>query len=463
MKLNTTEIVAALGEVSFSGPREELTYQGVSTDTRSDCRQKLFVALVGDNFDGNAYLDQAVRAGAWGAVIGPTSAGRELAPGLQYFRVQDTLGALQALAAQVRQKLHLTRAVAVTGSNGKSTTKEMIAAVVSRRFRTHASSGNFNNHVGVPLTLLELEAEHEVLVAELGANHRGEIRRLARLVAPETSVITNVAPAHLEGFGSLEGVLRAKLELFEETAPDGVCIYCGDNELLKKNVPGKFPHTLSFGLGPDNDLSAAEVTLDSAACPSFILDRNLRIRLSLPGRHNVLNALAAATVGRTLGLTDREIAEGLERVRPLEMRGRIVRIGGLTVLDDSYNANPLSMCEALKTLTAFEHRGPRAAVLGQMLELGGQAREMHVELAEHAAGLPLDLVVMVGEHAADMRQAYLDAGGKAAAFAAADADQAHRVLKRELAGGELILVKASRGIRLERLIEKLESGQKVPG
>ena len=463
MELKTTEINAALGEVTVLGLSGQRSYLGVSTDTRADCREKLFVALAGDNFDGNAFLEQAAQAGATGAVIGHTADSGKLPQGLQYFRVPDTLSALQALAAHVRRKLPGIRTVAVTGSNGKSTTKALIASVLSRRFKTHATPGNFNNHVGVPLTLLGLEAEHEVLVAELGANHRGEIRKLARLVAPETSVITNVAPAHLEGFGSLEGVLRAKLELFEETAAEGMCIYCGDNEPLRKNVPGNFPRTLSFGLSQGNDVVASELTLDAGACPSFTLDGNLRINLKLPGRHNVLNALAAAAVGRTMGLDDLEIWEGLQAMRPLKMRGRIVRSGSLKVFDDSYNANPLSMREALATLAALEHDGPRAAVLGQMLELGPESEKLHLELAEHLAGYTLKLVVFVGEYAKKMKEACLRSGGKTAVFAAADADQAADVLLNEIEGNELILVKASRGVRLERVIEKLESRQQEPG
>ena len=267
MKLSTREILSALEAVEPEGSRREIIYRGVSTDTRADCRDKLFVALAGESFDANAFLNEAAEAGAAGALIGPSAGAHPRPESLQYFRVPDTLSALHKLAARARRLCPGCRAVAVTGSNGKSTTKELCASAARVKFSTHATAGNLNNHIGLPLTLLGLEPHTQVLVAEIGANHRGEIRPLARLAAPEISVITNIAPVHLEGFGSLEGVLAAKLELFEETLATGHCVYCGDDPLLGARVPGAFRNTTSFGLKENNAVSARDIVLDSAACP----------------------------------------------------------------------------------------------------------------------------------------------------------------------------------------------------
>ena len=456
MKLSTKDILSALYGAELSGPDRTITYRGVSTDTRGDCRGTLFVALTGERFDGNAFLEEAEKAGILGAVIGPTAAGYPVPSSLQCFRVADTLEALQRLAAWKRNLQSDLRVVALTGSNGKTTTKEMIAAILSRKFKTQATAGNLNNHVGVPLTLLGLEPQTEFLVTEIGANHPGEVRSLARLVKPEISVITNVAAVHLEGFGNIEGVLKAKLELFEETKKNGWYIYNGDNTYLRSAVPKVFPRTFSFGLGANNDLTAAEISLDKMARPSFLVG-GTKISLGTPGRHNVLNALAAAAVGRITGVTDEEIKEGLEKVKPLKMRMELKTVGKVLILNDTYNANPLSMREALLTLKTIEHDGPHVAVLGEMLELGAESEKLHAELARFASELKLDLVVMVGSFAGIMSEIYISAGGNGkTVFACPDAISAWEVLRKKLSGGELILVKGSRGVHLEHLVGKME-------
>ncbi len=456
MELTTTQILSALPSCNVSGDSAEKLYRGVATDTRADCRSALFIALRGESFDANAFLEQAAEAGATGALIESSAHEHAMPAGLQYFEVDDTLTALQRLAAAARERIGNIRVVAVTGSNGKSTTKEMIASVARKRWRTHATRGNYNNHIGVPLTLLDMPGDTEVLVAELGANHPGEIKELARMVKPEISVITNVAPAHLEGFGSVDGVLAAKIELFEETATGGVRIYCGDNGPLAADVPARFANTISFGLEPGNDIHAEGLTLNHDGAPSFTLGGETEISLKTPGRHNALNALAATAVGRALGLDDDSIRQGLEAVQPMKMRGELKTIGGFTVLDDSYNANPLSMAEALKTLMALEHSGRRVAVLGQMLELGKTAPELHGQLAALAATTGVDMAIMVGEYAEKMKKAWVEGGGDATrVFAAENAENAWDILSARLEGGELLLVKASRGIRLEKVIEKL--------
>jgi len=458
MTLSTGEILAVLKGAELLGPKQELTYRRVGTDTRADCSDGLFVALVGERFDGNRFLSRARAAGAVGAVIGPSAPENDLPGDLQCFRVQDTLAALQDLGFFNRRRCSGCRAAAITGSNGKSTAKQLTASVCSQKFTTAATPGNLNNHIGVPLTLLGIEPETQVLVSEIGANHPGEIRRLASLIQPEISLITNIAPSHLQGFGSLEGILNAKLELFEQTELEGTCIINGDDPLLRREV-SRFPQNkLTFGLGEGNQIRAFEVTPEKSVMPSFTLEPGgLRIDLPLYGRHNIYNALAAVAIGSVLGIGEEAIKAGLETATGLKMRMELKKIGGLLVLDDSYNANPVSMEAALKTLFEIEHEGPRVAVIGEMLELGALSEKLHRDLARRLAELPLDLVFLVGSHAEAMKKSYLFAGGRRKNILIAENfATCWDLLKDKLHGDELLLVKASRGIGLDYIVRRLE-------
>ena len=458
MTLSTKDILAALEGAELLGPRQEFIYQRVCTDTRRDCPGGLFVALVGERFDGNRFLSAAEAAGASGAVIGPSMQENSLPQGLQCFRVQDTLEALQSLASYHRRRCSHCRAVAITGSNGKSTTKQLAASVCSQKFTTIATRGNLNNHIGVPLTLLEIEPDTQVLVSEIGANHPGEIERLASLIEPEISLITNIAPTHLEGFGNLEGILKAKLELFEQTAQEGICIFNGDDPLLKQAALKFSQNVVSFGLENSNQVTACEISLEQTVMPSFALDPGgSRIHLPLFGYHNIYNALAAVAVGRVLGIEENAIKAGLESASGLKMRMELKKIGNLLVLDDSYNANPASMEAALQTVFEIEHEGPRVAVIGEMLELGPMSERLHRDLACRLAELAFDLVVVVGSQAKAMKESFLFAGGtRNKIFSAADSSAAWDLLKNKLQGGEFLLVKASRGIGLDFVVRQLE-------
>lgn len=457
MALKTSDILAALGTATLAGPTGTRTFERVVIDSRDDCSRGLFVALRGERFDGNRFLDQAAESGAVGALVGPPEAVGGMPEGLQCFIVEDTLKSLQSLAAWWREVRTGCRVVGVTGSNGKSTTKQMIAAVLGRAFRTQATAGNLNNHIGLPLTLLSLKSDTECLVAEMGANHPGEIRLLARLARPGISVVTNIAPCHLEGFGSLRGVLDAKLELFEETAGDGVLIYNGDDPLLAEEVPKRFVGIRSFGLGEHCDIRATEILLDSRAGASFTLDRSIRVNLAIPGRHNVLNALAAVAVGMESGVPPAEIKLGLETTEPMGLRMQLQQTGNVKILNDSYNANPSSMREALNTLEQISHSGRRLAVLGEMLELGEDAADLHRMVAREAAGKGLDLVVFVGRFADLMKKEFTLAGGDPRkALVASDSAGAWEALKPELRPEDLLLLKASRGIRLETIAREME-------
>ncbi|MFC1537474.1 UDP-N-acetylmuramoyl-tripeptide--D-alanyl-D-alanine ligase [Gemmatimonadota bacterium] len=458
MTLSSGNILAALEGAGLLGPRQEIDYSQVCTDTRADCSKGLFIALVGDKFDGNRFLAQARAAGALGAIIDKTIQDKALPEDLQCFRVEDTLVALQNLAAYNRRRHKKCRAVAITGSNGKSTTKQMTASVCSQKYITVSNRGNLNNHIGVPLTLLEIEPENQVLVSEIGANHPGEIHCLASLVKPDISVITNIAPTHLEGFGSLEGILKAKLELFEKTAAKGICVYNGDDPLLSGAARKIKQETVSFGLGDNNQVSAFDIDYESSFRPSFALKPGgPRINLLLYGRHNIYNALAAVAVGRALGIEEDAISTGLETVSSLKMRMDLKKIGGLLVLDDCYNANPTSMEAALKTFFEIEHQGPRVAVIGEMLELGPMSESLHRQLASRLAELPFDLVCVVGGQAEAMAESYLFAGGtKKQILCATDSVECWEKIKNKLQGDEFLLLKGSRGIGLDFIVRQLE-------
>lgn len=455
MILTTKDILAALPGAVLIGPSGERRFERVVTDSRGDCAGALFAGLTGERYDGNRFVAAAAEAGAAGALVGP---GAEALPeSLQCFRTSDTLSALQCLSGWHRRRMSACRVAGVTGSNGKSTTKQMIAAVLGRSFHTRATEGNLNNHIGLPLTLLGIEPDTEILVAEMGANHPGEIRLLAGLAAPDAAVITNIAPAHLEGFGSVEGVLNAKLELFEETSPAGARFYNCDDIRLAETVPARFPGAKSFGVSRQARTRATDISLDSRARAAFVLDGEVTVRLNIPGRHNVLNALAAAAMGREFGLDAGQIRDGLEAAEPMGMRMEMRNAGEVKILNDCYNANPSSVIEALNTLQQIEHTGRRLAVLGEMRELGPDAADLHERVARNAASRDLELVLFVGAFARQMMETYIQAGGKRdRVMASSGSDSAWNTLKPIIQPGDLILLKASRGVYLESLLHAIE-------
>ncbi|MEA2063774.1 MAG: UDP-N-acetylmuramoyl-tripeptide--D-alanyl-D-alanine ligase, partial [Gemmatimonadota bacterium] len=322
MSLSTGDVLSAIAGAELAGSRAAVSYGEFFTDTRKPCRGGMFVAISGERYDGNRFLQEAADAGAAGAIIGSSAPEDTLLPeGLQCFRVADTLAALQDLAAWHRHLCTRVRVVGITGSNGKSTTKQLTLSVCSKAFTTQATAGNLNNHIGVPLTLLGLDPDTELMITEMAANHPGEIRCLASLARPVVSLITNIMPTHLEGFSSLEGILQAKLELFEQTGSQGTLIFNGDDELLRGAVGRFSQEKITFGLGHTNQVKPFEVILAGAARYSFTLRPGSRhIHLPVPGRHNIYNALAAAAVGRALGIADEEIAAGIEHASGLKMR-----------------------------------------------------------------------------------------------------------------------------------------------
>ena len=424
---------------------EDVEFCGVSSDSRAISAGALFVALSGPSFDGHDFIDQARGRGAVAAMV---SSGRFDA--LPRLRVPDTRVGLGALAAGWRDR-HSLPVVAVTGSNGKTTVKEMIAAVLASRGPVLATRGNLNNDIGLPLTLLTLAPEHRYAVLEMGANHAGEIATLCRLARPDVGVVTLCAPAHLEGFGSLEGVAHAKGELFAGLAPDGVAVINADDRFapLWREMAGR-RRVVSFGFGADAEVRGeCRPGGDGVHLSVHTTTGDIAAELQLLGRHNAANALAACAVALALGVPLADIGPALGAVRPVAGRLQVRRgIGDVRIIDDTYNANPSSLRAGLDVLAGFT--APRWLVLGSMAELGDDAEALHRQAGVDAGAAGIDRVHTLGELTV----------GTAAAFGAgatvhADMESLLAALRAELPPAATVLVKGSRSMRMERVVSAL--------
>jgi UDP-N-acetylmuramoyl-tripeptide--D-alanyl-D-alanine ligase len=366
--------------------------------------------------------------------------------------VDDTLVALQALATAVR-KLWGKPLVGVTGSAGKTTTKEAIAHVLSSRFRVLKSEGNFNNHFGLPLMLLKLEPEHDVAVIEMGMSHAGEIRALAKIAQPEIGVVTNVAPVHLEFFDSLAGIARAKYELVESLPASGTAVLNADDEYVSqfgRDFKGK---VITYGMHATADVRAENVQSAGAQGSKFdVVTATGRdaAMLHLVGEHNILNALAAVSVGLARGLTLSEAVAALATLAPADRRGQVLQLGNITVINDCYNSNPKALNAMIDALAAMP-AGRRIVVAGEMLELGSAGEELHRAAGQHVAGRKVDALLGVR----GLAQAMVDGAKQAGAQAefVATPEEAGEWLARETREGDVVLLKASRGVKLEKALE----------
>jgi UDP-N-acetylmuramoyl-tripeptide--D-alanyl-D-alanine ligase len=440
--------------------------EGYSIDSRSILPGQLFFAIRGPRFDGHQFVGQALTRGAAGAVVDVTffaSAPEEWRPAL--LAVADTLSALQTLGREVRRKWG-KRLVAVTGSAGKSTTKEMIAAILSRRYRVLRSPGNLNNDFGLPLTLLGLEPEHEVAVAELAMSAPGEIARLARLAEPEVGVVTNVAPAHLQFFDSVDAIALAKRELVDYLAtigPDAVAVLNEDDERVRKFAEGFPGRVVTFGFSPRADFRASNTKWDSALGGALRVTTATwsdNFTLPLPGRHNVQNALAAIAASSVFGIPPGEVRQALAEFQNLPQRSEILTLPGeVTVINDCYNSNPLAMERMLEALAAWPRARRRIVVAGEMLELGPTSPELHRGVGRQCAQSGVEWVIAVQGDAWFFVEGAVEGGippSHARFFQ--DAKSAGEFCRTLMASGDVILVKGSRGAHLETVIEMLKGG-----
>lgn len=427
--------------------------QSISTDTRDLKRGSMFVALRGERFDGHDFLEQAAAAGAVGAVVEKPPS-REIA-NFHLIVVASTRIALGKLAAFVRKGMR-SKIIAVAGSNGKTSTKHLIHAALSKRLRGSISPKSYNNDIGVPLTILSADPSQDYLVLETGTNHAGEIGPLSTMAKPDIAVITNCSEEHLEGLGDVAGVRHENAAIIEGMAATGLLVVNGDDEQLLDAVSGFRGRRLTFGFKPGNDLFAVDVSCDDKGVRFRLNGSRQEVFVPLLGRHTAANALAAIAVARRLAVPEAQVYEGLSKATGAEMRLQLQHMGGVTLLNDAYNANPASMKAALQTLKTIAAQGRRIAVLGEMRELGEPSRRLHEEIGRCAADSTLDWLIGVGAGAVDLLAAARSAG-----FASermrhfSDSQEAANAIAEMVHEGDVVLLKGSRGVHLEKIAQAM--------
>ncbi len=455
MKLTIGKIAEFLS-ADGSLPRETVA-QGYSIDSRTIQPGELFFAVKGERLDGHDFVAAALERGVVAAVIRRDQIHRYGA-GTPLLAVDDTLAGLQTLATAMR-KLWGKPLVGVTGSAGKTTTKEAIAHVLSASFRVLKSEGNFNNHFGLPLMLLKLEPEHDVAVIEMGMSHAGEITALASIAQPEIGVVTNVAPVHLEFFDSLAGIARAKYELVEALPSSGTAVLNADDEYVSqfgRNFKGK---VILYGTKGTADVRAENIQSRGAEGSEFDVVTSAgreSARLKLVGEHNILNALAAVSVGMVRGLKLSDCVAALATLTPADKRGQVVQLGNITVVNDCYNSNPKALDAMVDALAAMQAKR-RIVVAGEMLELGPAGEQMHREAGQHIAEKKIDMIIGVRGLAQALVEGAKQAGVRAEFVATPE--EAGEWLARETREGDVVLLKASRGVKLEKALETWRAGR----
>ncbi len=455
--IGAEEFVAAVkGHPLGSLPSSSIT--GVSTDSRAIKAGDAFFALVGERFDGHDYIEPVIAAGA-GVVVASKreAASASQAKGWPVVFVDNTVAALGRLAAWYRGTLP-AKLVAVTGSNGKTTTKTMLEVVLSRIGKVISAPKSFNNNIGVPLTLLSADHSHHYIVLEMGTNHPGEIAELGALARPDLAVITSIGTAHIEGLGGLEGVAREKTSLLDYVPATGFAAVNIDEPVVRPYLRSAGCRILTFGTCQEAELRAECVEADGEVL-RFKVNGRWLVTMRMSGRHNATNATAAWAIGSRCGMPAEQIAEALGEVRPPEMRLQRSRYGEVTVINDAYNANPASMAAALSTLAdmAPPAGGRRVAVLADMLELGEQSRGLHERAGAGLARLGcIDCLVAVGPNAQHLADAAAAGDGRLAVHRFGDAEAAAKGIGKLLRSGDLALLKGSRGMHLEKVLGPIQ-------
>ena len=467
MQWTVQEIAGALGVAVPSGLAPLGRLAGVSIDSRAVGRGQLFVAIHGPRHDGHDFVAAALRAGAEAAVVANdriSTYERDVRGRL--FAVGDTLAALQQLAQAVRRAWGRCIA-AVTGSVGKTTTKEILAALLAAKFRVLKSEGNLNNEYGLPLTLLRLDPGDTAAVVELGMSHRGELRRLAEIAEPQVGVVTRVAPVHLEFFASIDEIALAKRELIEGLAgPETFAVLNADDPRVARFADVAHGRVLTFGSGAEAQFRAEEIQDHGAAGSEFEFvgpGERARLALALPGRHSVENALAALAAASVWGIAAAEAADVLRNIKVGEMRGRVLRFdAGFALINDSYNSNPVALAAMVDLLAhtrpKTENYRRRIVAAGEMLELGPESPNLHREAGRYAASQQIDCIVAVQGNAVQIANGAIAAGMPASqAHFFPDSSAAAAFVAGIVQPGDLVLVKGSRGVKMERIVESLRA------
>jgi UDP-N-acetylmuramoyl-tripeptide--D-alanyl-D-alanine ligase len=458
-----SEILEATGGELLSGDRMQ-EFENIGIDSRDIAARDVFVAIAGDVHDGHTFVNDVVQQGVSGLIVSQKKSAdlpvtdwqaRQIA----CVAVADTTRALGDLAAYHRSRTNVPL-TAITGSNGKTTTRQMTAQVVAQKYNTLATIGNYNNQIGVPLTLLRLTGKYEQAVVELGTNRPGEIARLTQICAPDIGVVTNVGPAHLEGLGSLDGVMREKEQLIEYLKAGGKAVLNADDHRVYQMASRTQREKLLFGLSKEAEVRATAVT-ERTGGTSFRLhlpQERLLVALRVPGHFMVLNALAAAAVGYLLKLSAEDIKAGLESFEPVWGRMDIFQTAnGIHIIDDTYNANPESMKAAITTLRTLRRNNRSLFVAGDMLELGDQSEALHKQVGAWAAAANIDKLLVTGDFANAMASGAMSAKMKLADIFTGTRDEIIDTLKQSLKAGDWVLIKGSRGARMETIVKGLKS------
>jgi UDP-N-acetylmuramoyl-tripeptide--D-alanyl-D-alanine ligase len=462
-EIKLTELVRVVeGETPNSTPITDQLLGGISIDSRKVEPNNVFVAIPGEQFDGHSFIGDAVNKGAKTVVIDREK--KDIVPPEVYGKsavimVSDTKKALRDVALWYRNKFRLP-VVAITGTNGKTTTKDMIARVLSSKLRVLKSPESYNNLIGVPLTLFQLDPGYEALVLELGMSSPGEISILTKICQPQIGVITNIGPAHLESMQSMQRIAKAKFELPDNMPSPKTLVLNADDRILAKRITPAEPDekVISFGVKKKADFTADRIEANGNGYISFRVNQNTQVKLSLLGWHNVYNALAAFAVGRLLGVEESKIKEKLESFSPSKLRMELVTIDNVRIINDSYNANPVSMEKALETLKSIRTFGKKIAVLGDMLELGDTGMDFHLQLGRKVVQSGVNLLITIGELARFIGEGAREAGLRSNDVINFENNQeASLYLLENLKPGDLVLVKGSRKMRTEEIVLSLRS------
>ncbi|WP_058485628.1 UDP-N-acetylmuramoyl-tripeptide--D-alanyl-D-alanine ligase [Defluviitalea phaphyphila] len=460
-KMRLDEVIFAVnGKTIYEGINDidKIIINGISTDTRKIEVGNLFIPLSGEKYDGHNFINEAFNKGA--VVCLTEKSDIPVPKGKILILVENTKKALINLAAYYRSLFNIPF-IAITGSVGKTSTKDMIASVLSQKYKVLKTEGNFNNEIGVPLTVFRLNKEHEVAVIEMGMNHFGEIDNLSYIVKPDIAVITNIGVSHIENLGSREGILRAKSEIFNHLKKDGIAVLNGDDDLLR-TLENKIPFEISyFGLNSNNDIYAKDIKSKGAIGVDVVVileNKKIPIQIPAPGKHMVYNALSAIAVGQKLNLTINEMQKGVLAFKSSNMRMNIIKTNkNVYIINDVYNASPQSMKAAIDVLEECSEGKRKIAILGDMLEMGDFSYKGHKEVGEYIAKKNIDYLFCVGKEAKYISEGAIDFGmdrKRVEVFKNQEElwDRLYTFITEE----DMFLIKASRGMHLEKTVEKIE-------
>lgn len=448
MRMKAVKAAEITGGITY-GMSGELVFTGVSTDTRSIESGDLFIAIKGENFDGGDYVMQALEKGAACAIT------QKEIKHPSVINVKDSVKALGELARYHKNQFGIP-VIAVTGSVGKTTVKNMLISVFSQKFNVHHTVGNLNNHIGLPMTLLRIDETHEISILEMGMSGFGEIDYLSYLASPACAVITNIGTAHIGLLGSRKGIFIAKTEVMNHMPDGGIMFVNGDDDMLCNMKTPEGLGVVTFGTADINKQKAEDI--EAVEDGSYMFTSNgTRFTLNIPGRHNVINAIGVIAVAREFGIEEGLIQNGLMNVKPEKMRLNRFSHNKVSYINDSYNANPQSMKAALDILAGFS--GRKIAVLGDMLEMGKFSEEAHMEIGEYAAKTA-DILIFCGNEAKHMRRGAFESGLKRDISVFRTSDEATAFLEAMVAEGDTVLVKGSRGMKMENVLKYTEDGGK---